>query len=195
MKNKIIQNDIMRYSKNKASGNLALLGLAFNCIYFMVMYAQVANNREAIFNNGTPVYTILTGLSVIINLVILLTVFLASEELKGYNKKFCYVVWVVAAVQIIRIFGYPMTTYSTQLSSGRYIFREGTFIALLIFLCASAASLIAAGVLGFIRSTRLQNYKKSLENGEVDLEGALNEDEAPAVAESVAEPAENAEVR
>lgn len=178
-KNPIIQNDIMRYKRNKISGNLALLGIAFMCVYFMVMYAQIAKNIKEVFMTGEPVYTYLTGISVILNLVLLLAIFLSSEELKGYNKKFCYVVWVIAAIQIIRIFGYPMKTISTKLVTGKYILNAGTFVVLVACLAASAASLIAAGVTGFININRLEKYNADLARGAVDLDAALAE-EAPA---------------
>ena len=178
-RNPIIENDIMRYKKNKLSGNLALLSLVFECLYFMVMYGQIAGDIKATFYEGGNVYTYLTGLSVIINLVLLLVIFLSSEELKGYNMKFCYVVLGIAAFQIIRIFGYPMTTYSNVLSNGRdWVFGEGTLIELIIFLVASAACLIGAGITGIINITRLNKFKAELEKGQVDLVGALAEETA-----------------
>lgn len=183
MKNKIISNDIMRYKRDKLSGNMALLGLVFECLYFMVMYKQVCVDIQAIFTNGKQVYTYLFGISVILNLTLLLMIFLSSEELKGYNKKFSIVVWVIAAIQIIRIFGYPLNTITSTLEiGGGKIIDGGTFATLVIFLVASAACLIAAGVLGFISSTRLEKYLASLKNGEVDLDAALKEEEvAPTV--------------
>lgn len=185
-KNKVIANDLMRYKRNKLSGNLALLALVFMCIYFMFVYKQVAGNSKTLFENGKPVYTYLNGISVILNLVLLLAIFLSSEELKGYNKKFCYVVWVIAAVQILRIFGYPTSTLTTKLSNGRTIIDAGTYTLFVICLVASAACLVAAGVIGYISSIRLEKFKKDLENGEVDLDAALAEEDAP-VAEKVSE--------
>ena len=181
MKNLLIQNDLMRYKKNKFAGNLVLLALVFNCLYFMFVYAQTAaNGIKDTFNNGKTVYSILTGLSVILNLVLLLVMFLTSEELKGYNKKFSIAAWVIAAIQLIRIAGYPLTTYSTPLSDGKHIFGAGMFILLLVFLVASAGCLIAAGVIGWIRAARLEKFKKDLAEGKVDLDAALAEDETPA---------------
>ena len=60
--NPVIQDDILRYKKNKFAANFALLALVFNCLYFMLFYSI----------NITGLYTILLGLSVIANLFILL---------------------------------------------------------------------------------------------------------------------------
>lgn len=190
MKNVVIQNDIMRYKKNKLSGNLTLLGLLFNCLYFMVMYAQIAGNARTKFDGGEPVYSILTGISVMLNLVLLLAMFLSSEELKGYNKKFSIVVWVLAGLQIIRIFGYPMTTYNTPLSGDKYIFDEGVLVILIAFLVASAACLVASGVIGLLRANRLEKFRKDVDEGKIDLEAALAEEEAEAQVTSTVETSE-----
>ncbi len=179
MKNPVVQNDIMRYKKNKLSGNLALLSIVFECLYFLFMYKQTCGNIPRKFDNGTPVYTYQMGISVILNLVLLLTIFLSSEELKGYNKKFCYVVWVIAAIQLIRIVGYPITTYNSSYNNGKkWIFEIDTLIILIAMLVASAGCLIAAGVTGFITSTRLEKYKKDLDAGMIDLDAALKEEES-----------------
>ena len=37
-KNPVIQNDIMRYKKNKLASLLAIAGLVFGCVYFIVLY-------------------------------------------------------------------------------------------------------------------------------------------------------------
>ena len=37
--NQVIKHDILRYKKNKLAQSLAILGLVFNCLYFMLLYA------------------------------------------------------------------------------------------------------------------------------------------------------------
>lgn len=188
--NKTIQNDMMRYKKNKLPGNLVLLAIVFNCLYFMVMYGQnVDNNIKAKFADGSTVYNIQTGLSVILNLVVLLVTFLTSEEVKGYNKKFCIVTFVLAAVQIVRIFIYPITTYNSQLANGYYVFDIDVLLELIIFLVASAGCLIAGGVIGLLNCIRLEKFRNDLESGTVDLETALKQEPETGV-ETTAEPVE-----
>ena len=77
-KNPVIQKDIMRYKKNKFGANLAILGLAVGCLYFLVLYAQVKNNDFY--------YTWQIAFDVIYNLFFLLFVFLFSEQVKNYKN-------------------------------------------------------------------------------------------------------------
>lgn len=177
--NQIIASDLLRYRKNKAAANLALLAIAFNCLYFMFVYKQVCGNIKAQFTNESPVYTYMMGVSVIINLIILLTAFLSSERLKGYDKRFSFVVWAIAIVQIVRIFIYPLNTYNTKYQAGmaeKYIFGTGTFVLLIACLAASAACLIASGVIGYIRASKLEKFVKAVDEGRIDLESALKEE-------------------
>ncbi|MDE6000989.1 MAG: hypothetical protein K2G96_01505, partial [Clostridia bacterium] len=89
----IIANDVLRYKKNKLASMLAILGLVFNCLYFMILYAMPKDEYT----------TIKIGFSIIITLVTLLVIFLSSEGVKGYNKKFAIVLMVLAVVQLIRV--------------------------------------------------------------------------------------------
>jgi hypothetical protein len=174
----IINNDIMRYKKNKLASNLALLGVVFAVLYFLVMYGQQVGNGQikAVYETGTPVYTALMGASVIINLIVLLMGFYSSEEVKAYNRKFSYVLWGLAVVQIVRIFIYPLTAYNTLITTtNSYLINEGGLVALILFLVLSAGCFIASGVFGFIRSYHLEKYRKAVEQGEIDLQAALDE--------------------
>lgn len=168
--NPILRDDILRYKKNKLAANLALLALVFNCLYFMLFYSVHKNYF----------YTILLGLSVIVNLVVLLLGFFCSEGVKGYNGKFSYVLFGLAAVQIIRIFIFPLRGMSKNVLKDNYYFGiamtspvQGTI--LIIFLVLSAACFIAAGVYGLIMATRLKSFQKKIENGEVSIEATLKQ--------------------
>lgn len=171
----IIANDILRYKKNKLASMLALLGLVFNCLYFMILYAMPKEEFT----------TARIGFSVIITLVILLVIFLSSEGVKGYNKKFSIVLLVVAAFQILRIFGYPLEGVTKNLLIaadkthtigyfGIYPKDSGMFFALMtIYLAASAGCLIASAIVGWIYAARLQKFQKQLDAGEVSVEAAI----------------------
>ncbi len=194
----IIANDVLRYKKNKLASLLALLGLVFNCLYFMILYAMPKDEFK----------TIKIGFSVIITLIILLLIFLSSEGVKGYNKKYSIVLLVIAAFQILRIFGYPLQGITKDILIaadnkhtvgyfGIYPEDSGMFFALMtIYLSASAACLIASAVIGWIYAARLEKFQKQVDSGEVSVEAALDalnaEDEAAAAlaaeqAESVAQ--------
>ena len=64
-KNMVIQDDILRYKKNKLASMLAILGLVFSCLYFMLFYSI----------NHSSIYTLLVGFSVVLTLAVLLVAF------------------------------------------------------------------------------------------------------------------------
>lgn len=171
----IISHDIMRYKKNKAAQILALLGLVFNCLYFMLLYGISGNFY---YTTGSENYAGLTlmGVSVILTLVILLTVFLSSENVKNYKKTYSYVLLAIAVIQVVRIFGYPLWGLKNQILTVGYFGFFPTpeqswveFTILTVYLCASAACLVAAAVVGWIQSVRLGAYMAKVESGEVDV--------------------------
>ncbi|MDE5667743.1 MAG: hypothetical protein K2I29_05830 [Clostridia bacterium] len=162
-KNPVIQKDIMRYKKNKFGANLAILGLALGCLYFLVLYAQVKNNDFY--------YTWQIAFDVIYNLFFLLFVFLFSEQVKNYKRKLFPLQIVVGVLQIARIFWLPFTG---MLASA---ITWATFLAMAIFLAASGACIIASAIIGFIRSKEVDEFSKKLEAGEVDLEVELKKEE------------------
>ena len=171
----IISHDIMRYKKNKAAQILALLGLVFNCLYFMLLYGISGNFY---YTTGSENYAGLTlmGVSVILTLVILLTVFLSSENVKNYKKTYSYVLLAIAVIQVVRIFGYPLWGLKNQILTVGYFGFFPTpeqswveFTSLTVYLCASAACLVAAAVVGWIQSVRLGAYMAKVESGEVDV--------------------------
>ncbi|MGN0807213.1 MAG: hypothetical protein ACI4MN_02030 [Candidatus Coproplasma sp.] len=186
----VLRNDTLRYKKNKLPANLALLALVFNCLYFCLLYA-IKTPRLA--NNDVTMWvTVEIGISVLLTLVTLLVGFLCSEGIKGYNKKFCIPLLVLAAVQIIRIFGYPLYGLQNDLLRVTYFWIDPSssvfeFIMMLIWLLASAACYIASAVIGYINIRRLEGHIKAVESGEVDIDKLIKEDDAQSSAkESVA---------
>lgn len=183
---KIINNDITRFKNNSLASNLVLLSLVFECLYFLAAYSHNGGTYRPpmTYYSGTRqddyLYTIEIGVSVVLNLAILLSVFYASVKIKAYDKTFCYVVWVVAVIQIIRIFIYPVQAYGSfvgnAFSSSRY-FSAGELIWLIFCLVASAACLIAAGAIGLTKALNREKFVKQLENNEIDLEAAYKEED------------------
>ena len=188
----IVADDILRYKRNKLAQLLAILGLVFNCLYFCILYAIPDVNMRKIT----------LGISVLLTLVLMLVIFLSSEGVKGYNKKFSIVLLVVAVFQILRIFYYPLKGLKNDTLVGigyfgYYPTSSGFYFAMmLIWLVASAACLIAAAVLGWIYAVRLEKFQKKLNNGEISVEAVLaqmDEEDASKAAEASAEPAVTAE--
>ena len=183
-KNKIIQDDILRYKKNKLASTLAILGLVFSCLYFMLFYSI----------NHTSIYTLLVGFSVVLTLAVLLVAFYSSESVKNYKKVFCIVLLVLAVIQIVRIFIYPiqvmkLTTEFVAAQPGKeekfvtFYFGAGLVPAaagtiLVIYLAASAGCFIASAVLGYLSAVRLEKHLKAVEAGEIDMDSVLGETDA-----------------
>ncbi len=175
----IIADDILRYKRNKLAQILAILGLVFNCLYFCILYAIPDSDMRKMT----------LGFSVILTLIILLMIFLSSEGVKGYNKKFSIVLLVIAAFQILRIFYYPLNGLINDSLKGIGYFgyypeNSGFyFTIMLIYLLASSACLIASAVLGWVYAVRLQKFQKKLDNGEISVEAtmaAMDEEDAVA---------------
>ena len=169
---KIVADDILRYKKNKLPANLALLGLVFNCLYFMLLYAMKEPNSKFA--------EIEIGISVILTLCTLLVAFLASEGIKGYNKKYCIVLLVLAVFQIVRIFGYPLYGLQNNLLKVNYLWFNPTsstleFVIMVVYLCASAACYVLSAVFGYLRTVRLEKHEASIANGTLSIEATLKE--------------------
>lgn len=177
---KIVQDDILRFKKNKIGQMLAYLGLVFNCLYFMLLYA---------FNN-TYFYVINIGVSVLLNLILLLAIFLAGEGVKSYTKKYCIVLLVIAVIQIIRIFGLPLggvtnSAFTTLVSKGgetvgRDYFgvelsQAAAMTLLVVYLVISAVALAFSAVWSYLVCIRHEKFNKALEDGSVNVEKALEE--------------------
>lgn len=169
-KNLIIQDDILRYKKNKFASSFALLALVFNCLYFTVLYAICY--KEAMYKPSI-------GFSVIANLLILLVGFYASEGIKEYNKNFSISLLVLGAVQALRIIYYPIMGLSKGwLADSNHYFEiimndKSNATLMIIYLAASAACFIVSAVQGYIVAKRLETFQKKLDNGEVSIDETL----------------------
>ena len=192
--NPVIKHDIKRYKKNKLASSLALLGIVFCCIYFVVLYAQV--------NNGNYYYKWPILFDVVYNLFFLLFVFLFSEQVKNYNRKMFWVQLALGVMQIVRIFWLPLagvtkTAYPTlaKVTFEGKILGSGAFVVMVLALAASGLCVIASAVVGFIRAKSLEHFNKELANGEVSVEATLKEldEEDNKKAAEVAELAESVE--
>lgn len=175
----IIANDILKYKTNKFAATLALGGIVFNALYFCMLYCFTTE-----FFSTWEI-----GISVVLTLFSLLIIFLASEGIKGYNKKFAIVLIVVAAVQIIRMFGLPLEAYKHDAAiaagkaagdmalTGGYFFAtikyKTAYALLLIWLALSAACLVASAVIGYINCLKLEKHVKATESGEIDIDVTL----------------------
>ena len=172
--NPVIREDIQRYKKNKLASMLAILGIVFCCVYFVVLYAQVKNDN---YYYRWPI-----AIDVLYNLVFMLVVFLCSEQVKNYNRKLFWLQIVLGVMQIVRIFWLPLAgvteTAYTKLANVVYtdkVLGAGAFITMLIGLGVSGACVIVSAVIGFFRSKSLENFNQKIESGEVSVDAVLKQ--------------------
>lgn len=177
----IVANDILNYKTNKLASSLALGGIAFSALYFCLLYSF----------QSTFFATWKIGFSVILTLFSLLITFLASEGIKNYKKNFCIVLLVLAAVQIIRMFGLPLEALRSDINAGvagekvggaltgGYFFASivpsVAYTIAVVWLALSAAALVAAAVIGYINCVRLESHNKKVAEGTVDIDRTLLE--------------------
>ena len=155
---KLIQRDRMRFVKNSMCANLCYLAILADIFYFVLLYRS---------DVGTYYYTIQIGGSIVYNLLFLLIVFLSSEEVKNYNKRFSIVLLVVGALQIIRIFAIPMDAHAATIvvdGAEISVMGDAQFIRSVIYLIVSAACIIVSAVVNVIRCNMLEAHNKYLES-------------------------------
>lgn len=184
-KNKVLQDDLLLYNKNKLPATLALLGLVFNVLYFCVFYGIYTPR----FADGTTTWfaQIIIGGSVILTLVMLLTTFLASEGIKAYKKKYAIVLIVLAVIQFARIFIFPIYVLQHQELTRTYFWiRTGNStilgVMMIVWLCLSIACLVASAIIGYAQCARREKHIREVESGAVDITSIIKETEAEIVA-------------
>lgn len=153
----VIKKDRLRFTKNKLSANLALLGIVFDALYFVSIYKS---------DVGSYYYNWLIGVSVLYNLVFMLAAFLASEGVKNYKKAFSFLLMLLGAGQIVRIFILPMSAKAATITLGEEIIpvmEDGQFIYVCACLVLSAACCVISGIIAFIKTTTLETYTAELE--------------------------------
>lgn len=149
-----IKKDRLRYTKNKLSANMAYLAILFNVLYFVSIYASDVNNYY---------YNISIGLSVLYNLVFMLTAFLSSEGVKNYKLNYSWIIMVVGVLQFARIFGIPMRAHKalTTLNGVDTVVMENKqFAYVCICLIISGVACLISGAVGVYKSTVLTKYMK-----------------------------------
>ena len=153
----LIQRDRMRFTKNTLSSGLALLAILFDVLYFVSIYKS---------DVGTYYYNILTGASVLFNLLFMLVVFLSSEGVKGYKKSYAYVLILVGVVQVLRIFLLPLQAHAATITIKKQVIvvmETAQFVRVVVYLVASSVCCFIAGVVGIQKSRALAAHMATLE--------------------------------
>lgn len=96
----------------------------------------------------------------------MLFAFLSSEGVKSYKLAYSFVLVVLGAGQIIRIFILPLKAKTDIITMGgeeQIVMGNGQFTRVCIYLIASAALCIAAGIIAFLKTRTLAAYQAELE--------------------------------
>ena len=156
MNDQSVRLDRMRFTKNITSSRLVILAIVFDAIYFVSLYRI----------NVDYYYNLLMGASILYNLVFMLAAFLASEGVKNYRQNFSWALCLLGAIQIARIFIWPMQAHATTITvAGNELLAmsDGQFVRAVIYLVASAACLFVAAVVNFTKSRALKAHIAGLE--------------------------------
>lgn len=151
-----IKLDRMRYVKDSAPSNLAILAVVFDILYFVLIYKI---NNEFFYNFSI-------GISVVVNLLFMLFGFWCSIEVKNYHGKFGFLMIFLGIVQIVRIFAFPMRAHGAVSVVGEQtvqVMNNAQFITSIVYLVASAACMVCGGLLSMKNSKTLQDHLASLE--------------------------------
>ncbi len=153
---KSVRLDRMRYTKNSLASGLALLAILFDVFFFISIYES---------NVGSWYYNITIGASILYNLIFLLAAFLCSEGIKNYKQAYAYVMVILGAVQIARIFIYPMKAHAATVTIQEQavtVMENGQFVRCVLYLVISAVCLFVGAYVGLTRSRQLNAHLKSL---------------------------------
>ena len=129
---RLIRLDRMRYVKNTDSSRLCYLAILANVLYFVSIYKS---------DVASWYYQILVGGSIVYNLLFMLIVFLASEGVKNYQKKYSWLLFVIGALQVGRIFILPRMAHQAVVKIGgaeQIVMQDPQYIFVVACLAVSA---------------------------------------------------------
>ncbi len=153
----VIKKDRLRFTKNKLSANLTLLAIVFNAFYFVSIYKS---------DVGSYYYSLMIGISVVYNLLFMLTAFLSSEGVKNYKMNYSFVLLALGVGQIVRIFILPRAAKNTTISLDgveQAVMGSAQFTRVCVFLLTSAVLCVIAAVINIMKSSTLTKYQAELE--------------------------------
>lgn len=151
-----IARDRMRFIKNTQSSRLCYLGILFDVFFFVNIFKS---------DVGTYYYNVKIGASIVYNLVFLLIAFLASEGVKNYKKEYSYALFLLGALQFVRIFIIPMQAHSATTLVDNVpvgVMGNGQFFTVLSYLICSGLALLAAGYINMKKCNELNEHLKTI---------------------------------
>ena len=119
----------MQYQHDKLSYLLCMLSIVFSMVHFV-----------SIYTNNAIVPDVTIGADILINIIFLMIVFLSSEKLKSYTKKWGIYVILLGVVQMLRILWVPAHFYQLEM------LVETKYTWAIIWLLVSGIMLLLAGI-------------------------------------------------
>lgn len=170
-----VRNEKLRYQTNKLA-------------YYLGLMACVISIFAGFVGLNTMKASWLTIVKILLNIVILLLGFAATENVKKYKFGASIFLFVFAGVNVARIFWYPVRMikyWNDYKSSGDetilsenfskimfnttdrlrgYLPRNGVFrgILMMVLLITSSTLFLLAGYFGLVKTLKLQRYLKSI---------------------------------
>lgn len=151
-----IKRDIMRFTKDKASANLVILAIVFDCLYFVSLYSS---------DVGSYYYTWKIGASIVYNLLFLLMAFLASEGIKNRKTGYTAMLIGIGVMQIVRIFYLPAQAHGAVVPvSGQELpaMGDGQYYFVIACLAISGVCCVIAAVTSHINNKNLAEHMKTI---------------------------------
>ncbi len=151
-----VTRDIMRFTKDKASANLVILAIVFDCLYFVSLYSA---------DVGSYYYSWKIGASIVYNLLFLLTAFLASEGVKNRKTGYTGLLIGIGVMQIVRIFYLPAQAHTaTVVVSGQELaaMGDGQYFYVVACLAISAVCCVVAAVTSHRNNKNLAEHLKTI---------------------------------
>lgn len=147
-----IETDIMKYKNNKASFLLCILAIILDVIMFLSFYETTS---------CVPNFEM--GIDLIVNVLFLLACFLGAEKNKVYDKKWAIILFIIAGLQILRIFWIPTKYFNIWLKDNKLGLSMAKYIFTNIMLILSSVSLVFSGVITLFKHKRLEDYNNKFE--------------------------------
>lgn len=152
-----IKLDKMQYHPNLTSYYLGLASIILNIIYVF----KVLSIMEP---------TVIVGIKILLNIVLLLITFLANEKIKYYSKYYALLMIIVGVLVLLRLLYVPIQVFNgtvvlkTNMNRVKIGFYLTTILILMSFCYCTS------GIIGLNKHIRLERYKSS-----VDMKKVLDE--------------------
>ena len=149
-----IDTDKMRYQMNNKSYLMVMLSVVLIIIagFITITYSSFTATSDEI--RVTP--TITTAIDVSALIILLLATFLAAEKVKVYQKVWVRNLFIIAAINLVRIFFEPTIVFNRgELPFVRYVI-------VVVLMVAAIALQVLGAVITYKKAKRLEKHLKEL---------------------------------